>query len=218
MLQDAAERDDLAAALVEAVTDDLVVGVVGGGDALQGAVFVGLLDTQVEDVEAVIHLEVIADVRHVKRIEAGLRLPQCRLHLRGLQHLMGMMGRDAQRLATVDDVLAQSEGQRGDALLGLLVADGIVVERAQHAAERRIEAGAVLAAYDLLQDDGHLLLVDDIRRGGHVGLGVLVVDGGVDGLDGTGQHAQHLVLVVQIGHHVGGVDTGEGLVVGVLQQ
>ena len=60
VLQDARERDYLAATLVESVADDAVDGVVGGGDALQRTVLVGLLDAQVEDIKAVVHLEVIA--------------------------------------------------------------------------------------------------------------------------------------------------------------
>ena len=69
-----------------------------------------------------------------------------------------------------------------------------------------------------MQDDGHFLLVDDIGGCRHVGLGVAVVDRGIHTLDGTGQHPQHLVLVVEVGNHIGTVDSGEGLIVGILQE
>ena len=131
---------------------------------------------------------------------------------------MGMVRRDTERLATIDNILAKAEGQRGDALLSGLVADGVVVQRTQHAGESGVVEVTVLLAYDFLEYDGHFLLVDDVLRGGHISLRVAVIDRGIDGLDGTGQLAQHLVLVVQIGNHIGGVDAGEGLIVTVLQQ
>ena len=218
VLQHAGEGDDLAASLVDAVADNLVVGVVGRGYAVERLVLVGLADAQVQNVETVVHLEVIAYMRHVEGIEARLRLLQRRVHLGGLQHLVGMVGRHTQRLSAVDDIFSQTEGQRRDAFLSQLVANGIIVQRAQHAREGGIEAGAILLAHHLLQDDGHLLLVDDIAGGSHIGLRVLIINGGIDALDGTGQHAQHLVLIVQIGYHIGGVDAGKGLVVGVLEQ
>ena len=77
---------------------------------------------------------------------------------------------------------------------------------------------AILVTHHLLQNDGHFLLVDDVRGGCHIGFRVLVIDRGIDTLDGTGKHAQHLVLVLQVGNHIGGVDAGEWLVVRVLQQ
>ena len=64
----------------------------------------------------------------VECIEPGLRLLQRNVHLAQLQNLVGMVGTNAERLATVNDILAQSEGQRGDSLLGRLVVDGIVVQ------------------------------------------------------------------------------------------
>ena len=76
----------------------------------------------------------------------------------------------------------------------------------------------MLLTDDFLQDDRHLLLVDDVLRGQHIGFRILVIDGGIDTLDGAGQHAQHLVLVVETGYHVGGVDAGERLVVTVFKQ
>ena len=69
---------------------------------------------------------------HVEGIEAGLRFTKGRFHLRSLQHLMGMIGRHPQRLSAIHDILSQSEGKRGNTLFSLLVANGIVVERAQH--------------------------------------------------------------------------------------
>ena len=77
---------------------------------------------------------------------------------------------------------------------------------------------AMRVAHHLLQYDGHLLLVDDVLRGGHVGLGVAIVDRGIDALDGCGQHLHHGILVLDKRNHVGGIDAGKGLIVAVLEQ
>ena len=77
---------------------------------------------------------------------------------------------------------------------------------------------AILVAHYLLQDDGHFLLVDDVAGGLHVGLRVAEEHRCIYPLDGIAEHAEHLVLVVQIGNHVRVVDSGEGLVVRVFEQ
>ena len=84
LLEHTAEGYDLPAALVDSIADNLIHGVVGRGNIVQRPVGIGLFYTQFLDVEAVVHLEVVADMRHVQRIEACLRLTECRLHLRGL--------------------------------------------------------------------------------------------------------------------------------------
>ena len=106
MLEHAAKRNHLAAAFVVAVADHLVGGIEGAGDVAQRAVLVGFLHTEVEDVETVVHLELVADVIHVERIETRLRLLQRNVHLAHLHHLVGMIGTHAQRLSAVNDVLA----------------------------------------------------------------------------------------------------------------
>ena len=42
---------------------------------------------------------------HIKGIETGLRLAERRIHLRHLEDLCGMIGRDAQRLPSINDIL-----------------------------------------------------------------------------------------------------------------
>ena len=137
---------------------------------------------------------------------------------------MWMIGRNAQRLSSIYDILAQTQRERGDTLVGLFVADGVVVDRPQHTREVGVEAVAILVAHHLLQYHRHLLLVYHVARGGHVGLGVAVEYRGIYALDGVDafdrleQQAQHLVLVVDVGDHVGRVDAGEGLIVCVFEQ
>ena len=69
-----------------------------------------------------------------------------------------------------------------------------------------------------MQNDGHLLLVDDVGGGGHVGFAVGVEYRGIYPFYGCCEHAVHLFVVVEIGYHVGRVYTGEGLVVRVFEQ
>src|SRR3712207_8825611 len=80
-----------------------------------------------------------------------------------------MVRADPQSLTTVDDVLAQSQCQRGDSLFRGLIADGVIIERTQYATDVGIELIAVCAAHDFLQYDGYFLLVDDVTGSGHVG-------------------------------------------------
>ena len=76
---------------------------------------------------------------------------------------------------------------------------------------------AIFLADNLLQDDRHLLLINDIACGSHIGLGVTIINRGIDGLDGTSQHTQHFILVFKIRNHISRVDTCERLVVTVFQ-
>ena len=218
MLQHAAERDNLASTLVVSVAYHLVGGVVGAGNIAQRPVLVGLLHAQIEDIKAVVDLEVVAHMAHIEGVEARLRLPQGDIHLAHLHHLVGMVRADTERLSAVDDIFPQSEGQAGHTFFARLALQRVVVQRTQHTADVGIVAIAVALAHHLLQDDRHLLLVDDVRCGRHISLRILEIDAGIDALDGGGKHLQHLILVVEIGYHIGGVDAGEGLVVGVFEQ
>ena len=69
----------------------------------------GVLDPEFEDVEPIVDLEVFAHVLHIERIELGLCLAQRSLHLARLQYLMRMIGRNAQRLSSIYDILAQTQ-------------------------------------------------------------------------------------------------------------
>ena len=155
---------------------------------------------------------------HVEGIELCLGLLQGNMCLTGLEHFLGVIRTDAQGLTTIHDILAQSQRQGSNTLLGLFIADGIEVQRAEHTAHVGIIVVAILFAHHLLQDDRHLLLVDDIAGGRHIGFGVAVEHRSIDTLDGSGKHLQHLVFVVDVGNHISGIDTGKGLVMGVFEQ
>ena len=162
MLEDVGEGYQFPAAGIEPVADAPLHEVVGRCDVVERTVALSLLGVEAQEVEAVVDREFAPHVVEVDGEEAALRLLECQFDLAGLQHLVGMAGREAQGLASIDDVLAQPEGKVDDPLLGTLVADGVVVERPCHARKRGIVAVAILPAGDLLDDDCHLLLVDDV--------------------------------------------------------
>lgn len=93
-------------------------------------VLLGLPHPQFEYVEAIVHLEVFAYVARVDGIEVGLRLPQGSMEFAHLHHVFWMIGREAYRLPTLHNVLSQSQGKGDHTLLSFLVANGIVVDRA----------------------------------------------------------------------------------------
>ena len=218
VLQHATESDDLSSSFVDAVADDLVIGVEGRGDILQRPVLVCFPDGQFQQVEAVVHGEVLRHVLQVEGIEAGLRLFQRDVHLRGLQHLVGMSRTDPQVETAVHDVLAQAECQVDGALLCFLVADGIVVDASCHTGDVRIETVAVLRADHLLQDHSHLLLVYHVRRRKHIVLAGLIEHGGIDPLDGIAEHLKPLVLVLTVGNHIRAVNPGKRLIMRIFKQ
>ena len=218
VLEHSGKGDELAAGFIHTVVDDLIVRVEGRGDVVETQVFYRILHAELEDIESVIHLEVIAHVLHVEGVELGLGIAQRHLCLGSLQHLMRMIRTDAEGLTAIHDILTQSEGKTGYTLLCLLIADRIIVERTEHATHRRIIAGAVVLAHHLLQDNRHLLLVDDVAGGCHVCLGIAIEYRGIHALDGTGEHLEHLILIVEIRNHIGGIDAGERLIVGIFEQ
>ena len=218
LLQHSAEGDNLASALIYTVAYHLVVGVVGRCYIVERPVLVGLLHSQVLDIKSVVHLEVLAHVGHVQGIESRLRVPQGSLHLACLQHLVGMIRTHAQGLSAIHDIFSQSQCQTCNTLLSLLVADGVIIDRAQHTAEVGIVVVAILMSHHLLQYHSHLLLVYHIARGSHICLRVLVIHRCIHALDGASQHPQHLILVLAIGYHVCGIYSRKRLIMTVLKQ
>ena len=129
-----------------------------------------------------------------------------------------MVWRDTKRLTAINDILAKTKGKRDDTFLCCLLTYWVIVQGTKHTREVRIIEIAIALTHDLLQDDGHLLLVNDVLGSRHISLRVLVIDRGIDCLDGTGEHTQHLVLIFQIWYHIGRIDTCEGLVVSILKE
>ena len=74
MPKHAGKGDELAPTLVKALANDVVVGVVCGGDEVQRMVGLGLLYAQFQDVKAVVYGKVGVEVRGVEGVELRLRV------------------------------------------------------------------------------------------------------------------------------------------------
>ena len=218
MLQHTGKGDQLATLFVHAVVDDLVVGVEGRGYKVERLVLDSILDSQFLNIKPIIHLEVFTHMLHIEGIKLGLGLPECLVDLRSLQHLVGMIRTYPKGLPTIHNVFAQSESQTGNTFFCRFVTYRIIVERTEHATHRGIKTGAIVITHHLLQDDCHLLLVDDIARCGHISLGIAIEHRGIHTLDGTRQHLKHLILVLKIRYHIGGIDSCKRLIVGIFEK
>ena len=98
----------------------------------------------------------------------GLCVAQCKVESACLQHFVGMSWRKTQCQTSVNDVFTESYGNFCHSVLGHLVVDGVIVERAAHSCKRWVVVSVVLRASHLLYDYSHLFLVDKIACGGHV--------------------------------------------------
>ena len=76
MLKHTVEGNHLAPCLINAIIENLVVRVESGSDIVERMVVHRILHPYLENIKAIIHLEVLAHVFHVKRIKLGLRLAQ----------------------------------------------------------------------------------------------------------------------------------------------
>ena len=160
----------------------------------------------------------MSGIFQVEGIETGLRLFQRYLHFTGLQYLMGMIGRETERHTSVYNIFSQTEGKVHGTFFGFLVTDRIVVQRTGHAGHAGIVAVTILVADNFLQDDCHLFLVDDVACGLHISLAVAEINRSIYSFDGIGQHTEHFIFIIQIGNHIGIIDSGKRLIVRVLQQ
>ena len=131
---------------------------------------------------------------------------------------MRMIRTDTQGLTTIHDILTQSEGETGYAFLCLFISYRIIVERTEHTTHCWVETGAIILSHHLLQNNRHLLLVDDVAGGCHIRLGITIEHGGIHALDGTSQHLEHLILIIKIRNHIGRIDTGKRLIVRILKK
>ncbi len=128
MLKYTGEGDDLTSRLIDAIIENLVVWVESRGDIVERLVFHSFLYLQFENIEAIIHLEVLPHMLHVQSIELSLGFAQSLLQLGGLQDLCRMVRTDTQGLSAIHDILAQSESKTGNALLRRLIPYRIIVE------------------------------------------------------------------------------------------
>ena len=79
MLEHTGKGNQFSARFIHAIIDNLVVWVEGRGDIGEALVFNGILDPKLEDVEAIIYLEILTHMLHVEGIKLGLRIAQSQL-------------------------------------------------------------------------------------------------------------------------------------------
>ena len=84
--------------------------------------------------------------------------------------------RETQSHASIYDILAQTESQIYRTFFSLFVTNGIIIERAGYTGHGRIITVTILIADYLLQDNGHLFLIDHIRSSLHICLTVTKID------------------------------------------
>ena len=217
-MQHATERYNLTPSVVQSISHQLVVWVVSRRNVLQGAIFLGRLDIQLEDVETIVYLKILSHVSRVEGIELRLSLAQRLFQFTGLQDMMRMIRGHTQSLTAIYDVFTQSQSQRGNALLGLFVANGIIIQRAQHTTYLGIIVRTILLAHHFLQDNRHFFLIDQVASSRHVSLGIMIEHRCIHTLDGTSQHLEHHLLVIKRWNHISRIDSGKRLVVRVFQQ
>ena len=129
-----------------------------------------------QQIEAIIDREIMPCILQIQGIEAGLGFFQSYFHFAGLQYLVGMIGREAECHTTVYDIFSQTEGEVHSTFFGFFITDRIIVQRACHTGHGRIITVTILIADYLLQDNGHLFLIDHIRSGLHICLTVTKID------------------------------------------
>ena len=128
-------------------------------------------------------------------------------------------GRVAPGDAAVHDGLAEAEREVDDAVLGARLAGAVEAVGARDAGDVRVEAIAVAAADDRLDDDRHPVVHLAVARHAAVRAGVLEERGGVDELDRLDQPMEaRFRVVLVVGDHLGRVDARERLVEGVLEK
>ena len=191
MFQYVGEGQHLAAGTAVGVAKVSVMKIVCGYHIFQRAGLEGVVDGNLRYVEIVVGGEVRRIyLAGMKAIEESLRVAQGVFERRRGHDMVGMSRRHAQRFAALHDVFAKSGGQFHHALLALFGAYGVIVQAPAHAREVGIIEAVVVVAGHFLEYHGHLLLVDDVAGGVHVGLAVGIEHGGIYRLDGRAEHVE----------------------------
>ena len=138
----------------------------------------------------------------------------------GRQHIhLGIGWREAVGPFTINHVLAKTHGDGRDAILGLGVGHGIIIERLSHAGNMGIKMVPEFASDHLLNQDGHLLFFDLVVNGLEVAAGGLGIDRGIYQLDGLAELClAHAWVGVIVGQKEGAIQPGKGMGKAVLHQ
>ena len=85
-----------------------------------------------------------------------------------LENVPGILGAEAENLLSVHHGLAKAISKLGYSFFRPFMADGIEIHAPGYAGDRGEEAAVLLGAANLLDDDSHLLLRNDVSGGGDV--------------------------------------------------
>ena len=218
VLKYTAESNHLASSFINAIANHLVVRVESRSNVLQGTILVCLTHVEFEQVETIVHLEILGSVLQVERIKMCLRLAQGYVHFTRLKHLVGMSRTYTQVDSTIHDVFAKTESKIDSSLLRLFVTNRIVIDTTCHTRNVRIEAVTILCTHHFLQNHRHLLLVDDIRGCSHIILAGTIEHRSIDALDGIAQHSQTHIFIFCKRNHVSAIDSGKWLIMRIFQK
>ncbi len=107
-------------------------------------------------------------------------------------------------MSSFDNHFPKAESYAGDTFMGVDVTAGVEVVRAGDAGEGGVKACSVLAADNLLENDGHLLFFGVASGRFHIAFGGLEECGSIDPFDGITKLLQADGDVgVVIGQHMG---------------
>ena len=95
---------------MDSIIDDLIVRIESRCDIGKALVFYGILHPEFKNIKAIIHLEIIAHMLHIQRIELGLGVAQSQLGFRCLEHLIRMVRTNTKGLTSIYDIFTQAQG------------------------------------------------------------------------------------------------------------
>ena len=177
------ESDKFPSGVIYAIADHVILEIVGGRHHFERIVGFGFFHRKVQQINTVVgaNFEMLAG--QVEGIKGVLCFTQSHIGGGELQQLLGVSGRKPQRVTAINNIFTQSESHVGDAFVGQLGSNRIKINGSCHARNGRIKSVAIPRPAHLLQHDAHLLFVDDVERGRHVGAAIMVICRGINALN-----------------------------------
>ncbi len=217
ILEHPVEGDDLLAFGPDRLAERSVLHIEGACDVFQCLrMLLRLFEFEKFQILQPSHVQGMVTVFQVQCIER--MLAACLVSAQKLCGPLRMGGRETQGRAVVHHRLAEAEAQHSHPVLGLFPAKWIVVQGPGDSTDVWIPVGAVLAADDLLDDDCHFLILQHMFGGFQVLFCTSEIGGSPYSTDCVTQLLEPLLVITHIGKHAGLIDSGKGLVVGVLQK
>ena len=164
--------------------------------------------------EVVYVAERIIFVLPVQGIEHGLRGAPA---VERIDRNLRLCGTESEAVSFIDYGLSHAEGQHTQAVLGSPASRGVVIEGSGHPGDIGKPVAVMVASGDVLDDHGHLLVLDRMAGTLEVFAGQLEIGRCPDGLDGILELLQPVFEAPRVGDHRCLVDSCKRLEVAVLQ-